>query len=256
MSVFGVIAVETTALLAATALWVAPAQAERFAGADPSGDMVTESADGIVVAAHHHNLDIRTVVIRHRAHRLTIRVKYEELRMTRHREAVLMGFLRTNRSAMPYSNLRDGPYQWEVRFTRRWRHRPEMIGILDAENEEDWNCFASFGSPLEGMRARINYRKNFIFASYPRRCIRPFHGPSGIRPKWIRASVSSFGDGYFDHWIKPNDITWPYWPKAFYATPRLYPGTRQRRAAHTPDSHRAADEAKRADERVMRWRSS
>jgi hypothetical protein len=76
---------------------------------------------------------------------------------------------------------------------------------------------------MEGMTAKINYRENFIFVSYPRRCIHP-DTHSGIRPRWVRVSVSSFGDGYFDHWIKPNDITFPSWPEAYYPMPRLYPG--------------------------------
>src|SRR5690348_12230694 len=118
------IGLETAAALAAAVLIAAPGHAQHYVGTDPAGDMVKDSTHGVVVAPHHHNLDIRRVVVRHRPHRITIRMKYKALHWPKHGAIVAMGFIRTNAAAMPFPGTRGGPYQWEVDFTRHWRHRP------------------------------------------------------------------------------------------------------------------------------------
>ena len=201
MPIFGVIAGATSAALAAAVLWAPPAQAEHYVGFDPAGDMVTDSAGGVVVAEKHRNLDIRKVVVRHLPHRLTIYVKFNRLLSPEHGGGGerLMGFIRTNPRAMPgpFLGHPGGPWQWEVSFGRG---KPAM-GILDALTEEDFQCFASGGSPDQGMKARINYREDFIFVSYPRHCIAGFG--STIRPRWVRVSVASLGQGL----LRPLDRT-------------------------------------------------
>ena len=226
MAVFGVIAGATTAALAAAVLWGPPAQAGHYVGFDPAGDMVTDSTSGVVVASKHHDGDIQKVVVRHLPHHLTIRVTYYKLRSPQHGGSgvFLMGFIRTNLRARPgpFLGVR-GPWQWEAAITSG---RNPRMGILDALTEEDFQCFRSGGSPAQGMKARINYRKDFVFVSYPRHCIAGFG--SNIRPRWVRVSVASAvrgsSNGYWDHWIAPNDITFPSYHHAFYATPRLYAG--------------------------------
>jgi hypothetical protein len=224
MPVVGLVAGTTATALAAGVLWMSPAQAQHYARSDPAGDMVTDNRTGVVLAPKHHNLDIRNVSVRFRPHHLTIRVTFYKLRSPRHGggNAALVGFIRTNRWAMPYQTFRDGPWQWEVRFFRQHPYKPTMVGILDALEQEDYKCFAGLRSDQEGIRAAINYRKNFIFVSYPRRCIAG--SGSHIRPRWVRVSASAFGDGYYDHWIAPNHLTYPSWSRAFYPMPRLYPG--------------------------------
>lgn len=223
MPVLRVIAGATTAALAATALLAAPTLAESYVGFDPARDMVTDSPNGVVVAKKHHDGDIQKVVVRHRPHRLAIRVNYHKLRSPQHGGSgvFLMGFIRTNRRAMPgpYLGSPGGPWQWEAAI--RKGKNPSM-GILDAMTEEDYQCYRSGGSPGQGMEARINYREDFVWVSYPRHCIAGYG--SHIRPRWVRLSVASESRGYFDHWIAPNDITFPSWRHAFYATPRLHAG--------------------------------
>jgi hypothetical protein len=73
-------------------------------------------------------------------------------------------------------------------------------------------------------------RKDFAFVAYPRHCIAGFN--SNIRPRWVRVSVASAVRSasrsasrvYWDHWIAPDNRTFPSYRHAFYATPRLYPG--------------------------------
>jgi len=220
-----VIGLSTTAALAAVLLGAAPVQAQHYVQHDPAGDMVTDSSSVVVVAPRHHNLDIRRVGVRHLPHRINIRVTYEALHWPERGELVATGFIRTNPAAMPFPGTGDGPYEWEVDFTRHWGHRPEMVGVTDASDEEASICWSSFGSPLQGMRAKISFRDKVIFVSYPRRCVSPLYNLTP-RPRWIRVSVSSFAplDGFFDHWVKPTDRTFPRYTKAFYPTPRLYPG--------------------------------
>ncbi len=229
MAVFGVIAAATTAALAAVVLWAPPAEADHYVGFDPAGDMVTDSPSGVVDAPKHHDGDIRQVVVRHLPHHLTIRVNYYKLRSPRHGGdgVFLMGFIRTNPQAMPgpFLGHPGGPWQWEAAISSG---RNPRMGILDALTEEDFQCFRSGGSPAQGMKARINYREDFAFASYPRHCIGGFGGAAPHQPRWVRVSVASASrgssNGYWDHWIAPNDITFPSFHHAFYATPRLHPG--------------------------------
>lgn len=225
MPVFRAIAGVTTAALAATVLWAQPARADRYVGFDPARDMVTGAPPGVVVKPNHRDGDIRKVVVRYLPHRLTVRVTYFQLRSPRNGGSgvFLMGFIRTNPRAMPGPFLGEpgGPWQWEAAISS---NHPPRMGILDALTEEDFQCFRSGGSDSQGMEARINYRKDFAFVSYPRHCIGGFGGAAPHQPRWVRLSVASAGRGGWDHWIAPNDITFPSFHHAFYATPRLYPG--------------------------------
>lgn len=218
-----VIGVPTTAASAVLLLGAAPVQAQHFVGYDPAGDMVVNSNYVAVPAPRHHNLDIKRVSVRHLPHRIAIRVTYKALHWPKHGELVATGFIKTNPAAMPFPGTGDGPYEWEVDFTRHWGHRPAMVGVTDASDEEASTCWSSWGSPLQGMKGTISFRDNVIFVSYPRRCVSPFYSVTP-RPHWIRVSVSSFADGFFDHWVKPTHRLWPNYKKAFYPTPRLYPG--------------------------------
>jgi hypothetical protein len=225
MKVIGFVAGATTTVLAAGVLSVSPVQAQQYGRHDPAHDMVTNSATGVVVVRHHHNLDMRKVIVRFRPHHLTIRMRFDNLRSPRHGggDASLVGFIRTNRLAMPYQDFGDGPWEWEVQFDRRHPYKPNEIGIYDAlEPGNVYICFARIGFSQQGMRATVNYRKNVIFVSFPRRCIAPYAG--GPRARWVRVSASSSVGRYYDHWIAPNRSTdYTSWEAAFY-TPRLYPG--------------------------------
>jgi hypothetical protein len=223
MPVFGVIAGATSIALAAAVFSASPASAEHYVGFDPAGDMVVDSTNGVVVAEKHRDGDIKKVLVRFLPHRLNIRVSYYKLRSPRQGGSgvFLMGFIRTDRRAMPgpYLGAPGGPWQWEAAVGPG---KPRM-GILDAMTEEDYQCYRSGGSRDQGMKARIDYRDDFVFVSYPRHCIAGFG--SHVRPRWVRLSAASASHGgYFDHWIAPNDRTFPSWRHAFYATPRLHAG--------------------------------
>lgn len=211
-----------TATCLALALTAPSAHAQQYAKPDPTGDMVTDTDTGVAVVPTHHNLDISRVVVRHLPHRITIRVAFDELHVPSGSKRTwygLVGFMHVNRRAMPYRNTADGPWQWEAQFDSKHPHVTDQIGVLDAENEEEYNCY---GRGIKGLFVHVDYRKDFIYASYPRYCIGPYH--SHIRPKWVRVSVTSYVKGYADHWIKPTHVTYVHWWTRYFSSPRIYPG--------------------------------
>jgi hypothetical protein len=152
---------------------------------------------------------------------VTIRVRTRDLFAPRQPASIgVQGFILVNPQARPGEGR---AWRWEASF-RTSRPHKVFFGILDAEHEESLGCFSRRNRPI--LRSELQFRNNVVFASFPRKCIAP--EGSGIRPRWVRVSVSAdafLGRGreYDDAWLTPvnssND------PDAVHYTPRLRPGS-------------------------------
>jgi hypothetical protein len=196
--------------------------------------MVRDTRTGAVPVPHHHNFDIRKVVVRHRAHSITIRVNFEKIDVSgkpRKYQYGVSGYAIVNPKAMPkpdgYGNV---PWEWELYFQKAHPHRPLYLLVLDAYYEEVYGCFGEPwrphqpAGPAKRLAGRINYREGFMVASFPRRCFTH----DGSPPRWIQVSVSNgaYSGGAFDHWIKPTKTTsvdFLHLRRDAYLSPRLYP---------------------------------
>lgn len=209
----------------------APAKVSRFAKTDPAGDMVKDSRAGVVAVPNHHNFDIRKVVVRHRAHRVTIRVNFEKLDVSgKPGRYGVSGYARVNPKAMPQIGGPGDPtpWEWELVFVKAHPHRPLYLLVTDAYYEEVYGCErepgrTNSGGPAKKLAGRINYREDFLVASFPRRCFS--YDGNRVSPTWVQVSVSNYGSGgAWDHWIKPTNVTYldlRHLDRA-YLSPRLY----------------------------------
>lgn len=191
-----------SAVVAAAVLLAAPAHGERLTHVDARRDMFNTTEAPAVKDRTHRNMDLRKVVVRHRAHRLTIFAHMTALRVPPGRRGfvALKGFVRVNPAARC---CEGGAYEYRVLFRRSAPHRPESMEVLDALHEES-GCFVRGGSGNNrGFRAEVDYKRDVMVFSMPHRCLG--------NPKWARVTVASDmyrgggGDFWDDDWRNPFD---------------------------------------------------
>ena len=170
----------TTVLLVAG---VGTATAQRVEFSDAAGDMTgfTESSDGVTATAapDHHAGDITSAVVRHRRHKVTVKLSYAQLRRS-HFNAVL-GKVRTD-TVTRYVFVQDqvdAPPEVHV-FNRR------------------------FKPVCPGATLHMDYKANTVAIRVPRKCLK--------RPDWVKAAAISAND-------KADGSNTYYLDDAFSSTP-------------------------------------
>ena len=168
------------------------------------------------------------MTVRHTAHFVSIRVRTRALTRPRHNEQFnLFGFVKVNRRAQPSESA---AWTWEVEFDKQRPRQGDRMFILDATHQEEFGCT---GYNDAGLKARANYKRDWVTVLIPRRCLVLAEANPNVRPQWVRLSLSAFHSRgnyrrqYYDNLRAPAGVAFGDQFNSDYdrwLTPRLYAG--------------------------------
>ena len=176
------------------------AQAQSITDADAAGDMVkydfeSESEEARPAPNQVRN-DVLTTTLTHGATRISIRVKYAELRRLGEGHSQYLQMV-TNEGVRRGLDVSAHPRTWAGR-TGMWRER----------DESSVRC---------AIRHSIDYTSNVIAVSFPRQC--------ASSPRWVKFRVAAqrYGEGgiYLDDALRDRPWYGETWPTQ---SPRVYRG--------------------------------